>query len=208
MNPLIPPAMQAILAAPPLVPGEDEADYQRMVAQLGAESGAATSFDWMQVKDIADLTWQIARTRRWVSAFIASRQHRGLADGVRSVVAPGSISEATHDHIFRARYDHPVEHANASRELLAELGLPADQVGAAHVFFDTLKPLANAEELLMRLELRRDRAIAQIEARRRAFGVALRAASNRVVEVDAAEPPLVGGLPLARADSEPSLRGA
>jgi hypothetical protein len=76
------------------------------------------------------------------------------------------------------------------------------------VFFDTLKPLANAEELLMRLELRRDRAIAQIEARRRAFGAALRAASNRVVDVDAVEPPLVGGPALAPPEAEPSLRGA
>ena len=106
METLIPPAMQAILAAPPLVPGEDEADYHRMVAQLGAESGAATGFDWVQVKDIADLTWQIARTRRWVSASVhrqgaAQHRRRGTC-GVRSVVVPGSISEATHDHICGA----------------------------------------------------------------------------------------------------------
>jgi hypothetical protein len=157
---------------------------------------------------VADLTWQIARVRRWVSAFIASREHRGLEDAVRAVIA-GSISTATREHIFGARYDHPAAQANACRELLAEVELPADQAGAAHAFFDKLESLADAEELLMRLEVRRDRAIAQIEARRRAFGTALRAAANRVVDVDVVEPRLVEGPPLAATvEPEPSLRGA
>ena len=52
MDVLIPPAVSEIFANPPLVRGEDEAAYQRMVGQLGAESGAATAFDWLQVKDV------------------------------------------------------------------------------------------------------------------------------------------------------------
>ena len=68
MDHLIPPAVAHIFADPPLVRGEDKAAYQAMVAQFGAESGAASVVDWLPVKDVADLTWQIARTRRWISA--------------------------------------------------------------------------------------------------------------------------------------------
>jgi hypothetical protein len=209
MNTLIPPTIQDILVAPPLLRGEDEAAYQRLVAQLGAESGAATLFDWVQVKDIADLTWQIARVRRWVTTFIASGEHGGLKDAVHDVYPSGTTTSQTIERVFGTRYDDPGMHAKACRNLLVQHGRSPDQVGPAHAFFGNLRSLADAEELLMRLELRRDRAIAQIEARRRAFGAGLRAAANRVVDVEAAAPRLVEGLALAppiAAKAEPSVQ--
>jgi hypothetical protein len=213
METLIPPAMQAILAAPPLVPGEDEADYQRMVAQLGAESGAATTFDWFMVKDVADLTWQIARTRRWVSAYAVSGRGDGPAGAAEHMTGDAPpISRGEAIRVVGSMYDDGED--GEFRALMARLAASPQPNGPAHAhaFFRNLASLAKAEQLLMRLEYRRDRAIAQIEARRQAFGSALRAAANRVVDADAVEPRLIGGPPLApplaAAKADLSLREA
>ena len=139
METLIPPAMQAILAAPPLVPGEDEADYHRMVAQLGAESGAATTYDWFMVKDVADLTWQIARIRRWVSAYAVSGRGDGPAGAAehRTGDAP-PISRSEAIQLVGSMYDTGDD--GEFRALIAGFAASPqpDTPAHAHAFFRNL----------------------------------------------------------------------
>jgi hypothetical protein len=183
METLIPPAVADIFADPPLVRGEAADAYLRMVAQLGAESGAAGAADWFLVKDLADLTWQIARTRRWVSAFTVSGERYGLATAIEQVTGDGSRLPGPQERALAdAHYDDP--DGAPCTALVAQRGVPLEHVGAAHAFFEHLESFTAAEELLTQLERRRDRVLAQIEARRAAFGAALRAASHRVVEAE------------------------
>jgi|SoiMethySBSTD1v2_1073268.scaffolds.fasta_scaffold01253_23 hypothetical protein len=198
MDQLIPFSVRAILDDPPLTRGEDEAAYQRLVVQLGVESGAATAIDWLLVKDVADLTWQIARLRRWVKAYAASKERAGLAHGVFPLLVhrvDGAYDTA------RALADDLYKDAGGGdyREIMARHGVPAQHVGTAYAFFDNLKSFAQAERMLMELEHRRDRVIVRIDARRAAFASALRAAANRVVEGEVATIAGAGSPPLAPA---------
>jgi hypothetical protein len=198
MNELIPTSVREILADPPLMRGEDAAGYQRLVGQLGAESGAATVVDWLLVKDVADLTWQIARLRRWVNAYTASKEREGLANAVFPLIVyrvDGASATA------RALADELYEDGGggAYREVMAKHGVPAQHIGAAYAFFDNLKSVAEAERIVMGLEHRRDRVIARIDARRAAFASALRAAARRAVEGEVAANAGVASPPLAPA---------
>jgi hypothetical protein len=196
MDQLIPSSVHAILDDPPLMRGEDEAAYQRLVGQLGVESGAASAIDWLLVKDVADLTWQIARLRRWVKAYTASKERAGLARGVLPLLVD-RVDRAY--ETARALADDLYKDAGGSeyREIMARHGVPAQRVGAAYAFFDNLKSVAAAERVLMQLEDRRDRVIARIDARRAAFAAALRAAASRVVEGEVAASAVSGSPPLA-----------
>ena len=185
MDQLIPSSVREILADPPLVRGEDEAAYRRLVGELGVESGAASAIDWLLVKDVADLTWQIARVRRWVNAYSASNERAGLANAIFPLIVyrvDGAYDTA------RALADDLYKDAGGSeyREIMAKHGVPAQHIGAAYAFFDNLKSVAAADRMLTGLELRRDRVIARIDGRRAAFASALRAAANRAGEAAAA----------------------
>ena len=198
MNELIPTSVREILADPPLMRGEDPAAYQRLVGQLGAESGAAAAVDWLLVKDVADLTWRIARLRRWVNAYTASKERSGLANAVFPLIVyrvDGASQTA------RALADELYEDGGGSayREVMAKHGVPAQHIGAAYAFFDNLKSVAEAERILTGLEHRRDRVITRIDARRAAFASALRAAAKRAGEADAVANAGVASPPLAPA---------
>jgi hypothetical protein len=204
MEHLIPPAVAQIFADPPLVRGEEAGAYQAMVAQLGAESGAASIVDWLLVKDVADLTWQIARTRRWVSAFVDGGERSGLAAAIQPFVADRTRYCA--DFARRLVAEHCAKGEGGRTALLAQYGLSA-RIGGAQAFFTSLRRLAEAEDLLMRLEYRRDRALAQIEVRRATFGKALRAATNGVIDAEtvahevAVSPALAPPLPATAAEA-------
>jgi hypothetical protein len=198
MNELIPTSVREVLDDPPLMRGEDEAAYQRLVGQLGVESGAATAVDWLLVKDVADLTWQIARLRRWVNAYTASKEREGLANAVFPLIV--HRVDGAHQ-TARALADDLYKDAGGSeyREIMARHGVPARHIGAAYAFFDNLQSVTQAERMLMSLEHRRDRVIARIDARRAAFASALRAAARRAVEDEVAANAGVASPPLAPA---------
>ena len=138
MDQLIPSSVREILADPPLMRGEDAAAYERLVGQLGAESGAATAVDWLLVKDVADLTWQIARLRRWVSAYTASGERAGLANAVFPLIVR---REDDAYQTARALADETYEEGGGGgyRKVMAKHGVPAQHIGAAYAFFDNLK---------------------------------------------------------------------
>ena len=212
MDHLIPAAVAQIFADPPLVRGEEAAAYQAMVAQLGAESGAASVVDWLLIKDVADLTWQIARTRRWISAYAVLDERAGLASAIKPFVA--GRTERSGEVAAQLAHDHLGEGSSVCTALMTKYALPAD-VGQARGFFWSLRQLSHAEDLLMRLEYRRERAMARIEARRAVFGAALRTAANRVVDAEAvahavaASPALAPPLPAeAEAAAEVPVQGA
>jgi hypothetical protein len=199
MNQLIPDSVGHVMADPPLMRGEDPAAYERLVAQLGAESGAATAVDWLLVKDVADLTWQIARLRRWITAYTAGGERAGLANAVFPLIL---YREDGAYQLARSLADELYEEGGggAYRKVMAKHGLPARHIGAAYAFFDNLERLAQAERILTTLEHRRDRVLARIDARRAAFATALRAAAHRVVDAEAVvdgSPALAPPLPAA-----------
>ena len=57
----IPESFVSIMGDPPIIQGEDNTTYMLLLEKLGGATAARNIIDWMMVKDVADLTWQVMR---------------------------------------------------------------------------------------------------------------------------------------------------
>ena len=206
----IPESFVSIMGDPPIIQGEDNATYMLLLEKLGGATAARNIIDWMMVKDVADLTWQVMRIRRWISAILDNGRREGLAAGIDQLInwRPGSLLDKTAVKYVMDYYVDKNEDANghdgAARldRLLDRFGLDADNIAAANSFSRNFPILEKAEELLRRLEDRRDRTLREIERRKPSWG-ALRSASDGAIaepstgsgtsNIEAAAPSLVPG---------------
>ena len=67
----------SFLGAPPLIPGESAADYERLLAAVTDEIKPADPVEAIWTRDVVDLQWDIIRFRRIKADFITHRyEHR------------------------------------------------------------------------------------------------------------------------------------
>jgi hypothetical protein len=66
----IPADLVPIFNPPPLLSGEDPKVYCRILVGLAEDLQPVTVTEWLLVKDITDLNWEMRRIRRWKSAVL------------------------------------------------------------------------------------------------------------------------------------------
>jgi hypothetical protein len=209
---LIPEAFFAIMGEPPVVLGEDLNTYILLLAQIGATTGAHNIVEWLMVKDIADLTWQILRIRRWIPAILDNGLRMGLLAGVDQLINdhPGSVLDRralkyVTDHYLDATIDqYGMDGVQRLQAVLDRFRADRDKIAAANSFARNFDIFDRAEELLTRLEDRRIRALREIENRNRSFGAALRSASDAVID---AEPVITAAAPSIVPNEDPAAAG-
>jgi hypothetical protein len=225
----IPEFFVTIMGDPPIVNGETKANYMCLLDKLGTMTAARGIVDWMMVKDVADLTWQILRIRRWISAILDNGCRRGLVAGIDQLInpRPGTLVDQRAVKFASDHYHDKIQDANgldgaARLDLLLErFGLDRDNIAAANSFLQNFEICEKAEELLRRLEERRDRTLREIERRRPSWGAGLRSASDGAIaepatvtsksENVAATPSIVPGeraASLGRGEPAPLTSGA
>src|SRR6516225_8268116 len=64
-NNSVPPHIQALFGNPPLVSTEDPNLYWDMLDRFAESIAPRNIIEWLWVKDIVDLSWEIARLRRY-----------------------------------------------------------------------------------------------------------------------------------------------
>ena len=129
----IPADFQYFFKRPPLLKEEDPIEYWALVRQFIKHVSAKAIIEWIWLKDVVDLTWEIWRLRRLRAAFI--RRLPAWAEYEQALLAEDgeSVSEIDTEE-------------SASQRL----------VGSMIVYQPLDKVLASAE-------LRRDRIFAQVE---------------------------------------------
>jgi hypothetical protein len=70
---LIPVEIRDVLGDPPLLATEDPNRYDALLTELAREVRPSDLTEWLWVKDIADLTWDIIRYRRIKASYIDRR---------------------------------------------------------------------------------------------------------------------------------------
>src|ERR1700694_3498430 len=63
-KPSVPPEVRPLLGPSWIVEGEDPQLYEDLLAQVGAAVQPRDLIDWLFLKDVVALTWEIQRTRR------------------------------------------------------------------------------------------------------------------------------------------------
>jgi hypothetical protein len=81
---VVPPEIAVILGRPPLTRVEDRDAYDRLFADLAVEWVPRTTTEWLIVKDIADLSWDVLRKRRAMADMLDSSLRTALQALLRS----------------------------------------------------------------------------------------------------------------------------
>jgi hypothetical protein len=70
---LVPAEIRDMLGKPPLLATEDPNQYDALLTELAREVRPSDFTEWLWVKDIADLTWDIIRYRCIKASYVDGR---------------------------------------------------------------------------------------------------------------------------------------
>ena len=79
----VPAEIRALLGESPLLATEDPNRYYALLAKLALEVKPRDFVEWLWVKDIADLTWEIIRLRRIKAAYVNGQFTSALASRLK-----------------------------------------------------------------------------------------------------------------------------
>jgi hypothetical protein len=133
------PKVPACLGPPPIIDGEDANAYEQMLAMVIEVVKPVDIMDWMWVRDIVDLEWEILRYRRAKALYVEETAKRPLEYAA----------------VMRDDEDSPTPWP-VKLEMSNILGRA---VGLAD-------PIGRVERIVTAMEMRRNRAFREIERHR------------------------------------------
>ena len=88
---LIPDEIMSLFGRPPVVVTESKDVYLRQLECIAAAIGPEDIIEWIMVKAIADLSWEIARYERAKAGIIDSARKPALVNILCSILEEGQI---------------------------------------------------------------------------------------------------------------------
>jgi hypothetical protein len=177
-NNSVPPDIKALFGDPPLLSTENPTLYWEMLDRFAAFVEPKDICEWFWTKDIVDLSWEIARLRRY-RALLIERERESK----------------------NAEIDYAREHAN-ERSLMDRLKRPQIEAlrnaprldteadSASLLILQYLGTYETVDKLLMSAELRRDRILRELDFRRERIAPLLRKKSDDLIDASADAVPL------------------
>jgi hypothetical protein len=178
----LPPATtvdrSAVLAAPPLVEGEDPKLYGEFAARVLRAVKPKDFIEELLVQDVIDLSWDIRRMRLYKAALLSSWSWRGVEQ--LAVLERDEAEAKTLARDWAASYSEDME---AVREMLDYRALPYETL-AAVAWADAIDIMGRIEGIIANAERRRNDALHEIERHRAGLAAALRHATADVVDAE------------------------
>jgi hypothetical protein len=126
---------QALLGSPRLLPGEDGAAYQALLGRIRAAVWPEDTVDEMLARDLADLSRDVHRSRRWKVKYLQVEQARKLDDAIARNMTLGmtmpreeraQLSDGwrTGNPVSITKAEYEMARRGIDREVLAVEGLP------------------------------------------------------------------------------------
>jgi hypothetical protein len=190
---VVPEAVRPLLGPSWIVEGEDPNLYEELLGRVGAAVEPRDIIDWLLVKDVVALTWQIHRSRRLQDGLVRSARRDAMErllliawpeSGERPDGADESYAKQLTDRWFFGAKSAKREIVN----ILKGTGLSTDDIA--------VQALSIKAEELDRLDLqnegyehRRDAILQQIERRRRGWSKVVKRASEEIIDAEFTETP-------------------
>ena len=172
----------SLFGQPPILPGEDAATYDALLARVSTDVKPSDIIEEMWVHDVMDNSWEILRWR-WVKTRLIAEW---IPDALRGTLAPltdaGEYSEWM-DILIQKWVVQKRSAIKQVNRLLASAKLTFDTV-IARALVDNIDKLERIDRCIAIAEERRDRILREIDRRRAVFAQALR---DKVQEVEDAE---------------------
>ena len=86
---LVPPEISAILGKPPVLAVESLDAYKALFVAIARERRPRASLEWLLVRDIADMDWQIQRLRRAIASVLDITYKEALEKVLREFCPSG-----------------------------------------------------------------------------------------------------------------------
>jgi len=84
---LIPPEIAALFGMPPGLAAENRQTYDRLFRDLVLEWEPRKTTDWLLVRDLVDLSWEILRLRRAIASVLRIASKEALAEILMQVLS-------------------------------------------------------------------------------------------------------------------------
>ena len=170
----VPADIEALFGDPPLLSTEDPNLYWDMFDRFAEFVDPKNIIEWLWLKDIVDLSWEIARLRRYRALLIERERESKNAEIDYAREHPGDRNPSWLDRLKRPQIE---ELRNAPR-----LDTEAD---SASLLIYYLRQYETIDKLLTSAELRRDRILRELDFRRERIAPLLRKISDEVIDASA-----------------------
>jgi hypothetical protein len=176
--------MLPVLGEPFLLPGEDQAEYEALIASLSHAVEPQDTIEWIWIKDITDIVWEMRRLKLLRHNIIDREMASKMAQLVGYVWASWldkyhaeGLGEQISDH-WKSGSDY---RRRIALRFLGRRGLGLEDV-VSLVYRSDLGELTRIDSIVNTLATRRDRLLQEIERRRSTLAMWLREATDAEFE--------------------------
>jgi hypothetical protein len=183
-----PPAMTDLFGRPALLRGEDANLYDALFARVVAAARPRDPFEWILLKDYADLAWEVFRLRRAKAGLINERHKNAI--GALSARLAVDVTPWVEQH----------QSVDAKMLILTSLkdkGFDQDAI-IAEAMVRACNEVAAFEELIAGAETRRNAMLREFDYHRAGLATRLRVAPD-IIDAETEDVPVVAG-----AEAEPA----
>ena len=168
LNPTEISHLSELLGPAPLLPGESEADYEALKMRIMAAVKPADAIEYLYVRDVIDLHWDLLRFRRLKSHLLSSSAPSGLA-------ALMSARKYIHfnDTRFASWLKNDPKAVKEIKALLTQWGLTEQDIHA-QTMVKKINEFERLERMASSVEARRNAALRELERHREAVSRRLR----------------------------------
>jgi hypothetical protein len=170
------PTSRKIFGAPPIVPGESEANYRSLYQRVRHAVEPADLIEEFWVRDVTDLFWETLRLRRLRAKLMTIAVDRAVQGG-DGIGLPYSY---TPTNLWVRKKPTALEKVE---ERLAAAGLDGETI-SAQILLTRLDDFERLDHLIMKTEARRNAALREIDRHRGAAAERLRNAIEDVTDVE------------------------
>jgi hypothetical protein len=180
----IPRHIRELFGEPPLLRSESRDAYDALWSALAVQFDPREIMEWAWVRDLADLTWDVARIRRAMTSMLNISFKSGLAGALHAVIPFVATLPPEHQVLAEAWYDASAGQGQVAA-ILAKYGLSA-AAAEGEAFAYRLGDIERLQRLIVSAEGRRNMIIRELRAHRES--ALARKARNEIIDAEPANP--------------------
>jgi len=180
---IIPNALSLFVGVcPPLLPDEEEDDYNELFALMADEIAPTTGLEWFAVTDIVDMLWDMARLRLWKNAILVVSRRHALQKALLQTL-PSKVPDYLRVAMARQEAEEwrtNPEKRDVLEERLSEAGSDTEALNAG-AMMEALRPLEAIDRFLCSARRQLNATLREIGVRREFAERARKAFDGRIV---------------------------
>jgi hypothetical protein len=162
---IIPESVARFLDSPPLLVGEDPAEYRHLLEEVALAISPKNVIEWLGVKDVCDFSWEMFRLQRLKGAVVTLGRKPALEKILHKVINRKRPDYAEQVHRLSADWFTNLTVKEEVRKIFEPMNLSEESINA-QAFSDSCDKISVLDNFLGNAALRRNNALKEIERNR------------------------------------------